>query len=73
MNEKLEAVAKGFESLASELESAVAHAKIAATHFRSQEVPRGCAHAVAVQGCLAEAQELMNEFMKAHRESARKV
>lgn len=67
MNEKLKAQAKHLDEIADELEKAVAHAKTAAAHFRSGEVPRGCAHTVAVEGHMLVASEHIQEIVKAHR------
>jgi hypothetical protein len=71
MNERLEAQAKRLDSVVRELEVAINHAKTAAAHFRSSEVPRGCAHTLALEGHLVAATELSNEIAKEHRQAAR--
>lgn len=43
MNQMLESQSKRLLQIAEELEAAASHAKIAANHFKSGEVPRGCA------------------------------
>ena len=70
MNEKLEAAAARFDALSLELEKARAHCAVAAAHFRAQEVPRGCAHAIAIRGHLLAASELLDAFAKAHSAQA---
>lgn len=70
-NEKHEQQAKHLDEIAVELEKAVAHAKTAASHFRSGEVPRGCAHAVAVEGHLIAANEHAQQIAKTHRLAAK--
>ena len=52
MNPELELQAGRFETIAFELEAALTHARIAASHLRQGEVPRGCAHAFALEGHL---------------------
>lgn len=71
MNEKLEVQAKRLEDAVVELEKAMAHAKVAAQHFRSGEVPRGCAHTLATQGHTVVVNEILNEIAKTHRIAAK--
>lgn len=71
MNEKLEIQAKHLDEIIVELEKAVAHAKTAAAHFRSGEVPRGCAHTVAVEGHVLVANECIEQIAKNHRLQAK--
>jgi hypothetical protein len=71
VSDKLEVVAQRFDSLIPELEKALKHCQIAARHFRSQEVPRGCAHAVAMQGHLQIAADWLEEFARIHRTFAK--
>jgi hypothetical protein len=71
MSDKHEAVAQRFDDLIPELEKALKHCQIAARHFRSKEVPRGCAHAMAMQGHLQIAADWLDEFAKIHRTFAR--
>ncbi len=70
MNENLEAQAARFEKMVLELEKAVAHAKTAAAHFRSGEVPRGCAHAVALEGHLFNIENLVRDVALFHSTQA---
>jgi hypothetical protein len=48
-----EAAARLDEQAAAELDRAAAHCRVAATHFRGAEVPRGAAHAWAALGISA--------------------
>ncbi|MBK7963369.1 MAG: hypothetical protein IPK04_20560 [Bdellovibrionales bacterium] len=70
-NEKLEEQARRLDEILKELEMAVAHVKTAAAHFRSGEVPRGCAHTVALEGHMIVAGEFLKEISKTHRLAAR--
>jgi hypothetical protein len=65
---RLEAAASLFESAADELELAGAHARRAAEHFRSGEVPRGTAHAWAALGHLRTGEERLMVQAREHRE-----
>jgi hypothetical protein len=64
---RLEAAASLYESAADELETAVAHCRRAAEHFRAREVPRGTAHAWAALGHLRVAEERLDEQAREHR------
>ena len=48
--DRLREVADRYESLVRDLERARDHARTAARHFHEGEVPRGCAHAFAIEG-----------------------
>jgi hypothetical protein len=65
--------AKSLDAIVTELEQAIAHAKIAAVHFRSGEVPRGCAHALAVDGHIQSANEALSQIAQRHRLAAAPV
>lgn len=71
MNETLEAQSKKLIQVAAELENAAAHARIAADHFKSGEVPRGCAHAFATKGHMAVASETLSLVAIDHRLKAK--
>jgi hypothetical protein len=73
MSERLEVQAKRLDDLVRELEKTVAHAKVAAAHFRSQEVPRACAHTMAVTGHLVVADTLLKEIAVDHRLAAKEA
>ena len=60
-----------FDSLASELEQAVAHARTAAEHYRSGETARGAAHGFAVQGHWARAGRTLEQLAEIHAAHAR--
>jgi hypothetical protein len=65
--------AKALDQIVTELEKAIAHAKVAAIHFRSGEVPRGCAHALAVDGHIQIADEALSQLAQRHRLAASAV
>lgn len=71
MNDVLEIQSKRLLQIAEELEKAVAHAKIAANHFKAGEVPRGCAHSLATEGHIAAASETLSILAKDHRLKAK--
>jgi len=73
MKEGHELQAKSFDEIVTELEKAMAHAKVAAAHFRSGEVPRGYAHALAVDGHIQVAHEALSQVAKRHRLAAAPV
>ena len=62
--------AKSLDEIVTELEKAIAHAGTAAAHFRSGQVPRGCAHALAVDGHVQVANEALPQVAKRHRLAA---
>jgi hypothetical protein len=62
----LEETARLYEAAAEELEQAVAHCRVAAEHFRNQEIPRGAAHAWAARGHLLNAQARLDEQAREH-------
>lgn len=67
---RLEAAALLFESAADELELAGAHARRAAEHFRTGDVPRGTAHAWAAVGHVRTGEERLMVQAREHRERA---
>ncbi len=66
MTDALEAAARLYEDAAAELESAVAHCRVAAQHFRDELVPRGTAHAWAARGHLLNAEALLDAQAREH-------
>ena len=52
--------------IAGELERAAAHARTAAKHFEAREVPRGCAHIVAVEGHVIKARHTLEGVIENH-------
>jgi hypothetical protein len=68
---QFEQQANALDEAAAELEKAAAHAKTAAAHFRSSEVPRACAHVLAVEGHLQATTESLAEIAKRHRLAAK--
>lgn len=71
MNPELELQAGRFETIAAELEAALTHARIAASHLHQGEVPRGCAHAFALEGHLLTVRQTLDEAAKVHAAHAR--
>jgi len=61
-----ETTAANLTEAAAELERAAAHARTAAAHFLGREVPRGCAHIVAVEGHLLKARRLLDGVAETH-------
>ena len=61
-----ELAARDCEAAAAELESAAQHMRTAARHFRDHEIPRACAHILAAEGHMLEAQEAIQERAKVH-------
>ncbi len=70
MNEKLEASAKQYDSIAQELVKAADHYRTAARHFRNQEIPRGSAHAYAGLGHINKAELLIKSESIKHAENS---
>jgi hypothetical protein len=64
----LEATARLYDGVANELDLAAQHCRVASSHFRNKEIPRGAAHAWAAYGHLVEAQERMREQAREHAE-----
>jgi hypothetical protein len=64
---RLEEAATLYERAASELDTAAAHARRAAEHFRNGEVPRGTAHAWATRGHVVAAERSLDEQALEHR------
>jgi acetyl esterase/lipase len=58
--------ASRFDLIASEAESAAAHARTAAVHFRNFEIPRAGAHAFALEGHLANIRRVLDEAAVEH-------
>ena len=65
--------AKKLDRIADEAVMLAEHARVAATHFRSGEVPRAGAHALALEGHLIAARRLLDEIAVAHAAKARAV
>lgn len=62
--------AERLTKLSHELKQAIGHAEIAKSHFLNAEVPRACAHALALEGNLEMARELLSSIAKTHREKS---
>lgn len=71
MPNDFETQSKHLLQIATELEQAAAHARTASDHFLQKEVPRACAHTLAVDGHIIAAKELLNEIAKIHRLKAK--
>jgi hypothetical protein len=63
---RLEAAAALHDAAAAELERAAAHSRVAATHLRNGEIPRGAAHAWAAHGHVLAAQDRLGEQALMH-------
>jgi hypothetical protein len=68
---RLDSAAALYEEAAKELDTAAAHARRAAEHFRNGEVPRGTAHAWATRGHLLAAEKPLDAQALEHRLRAR--
>jgi hypothetical protein len=66
MKSDIEQQVKKLKLISSELETAIKHSNIAAKHFESSEIPRGCAHTLALQGHLNSVNDLLKEIAKLH-------
>jgi hypothetical protein len=66
----LEATAQLYDEAAKELALAAQHCEVAAGHFRSNEVPRGTAHAWAALGHMREAEVRLDEQAREHSRRA---
>ena len=65
--------AKRFDAMIEEASKVADHARIAAAHFRSGEVPRAGAHALALEGHLISIRQLLDQVAVAHAARARTV
>ncbi len=65
-----EDTATQYEQAAAELERAAAHLRVTAQHFRERDVPRGCAHAFAATGHLANAEVTIRAMAQRHASRA---
>jgi hypothetical protein len=63
-------IAKMFDEIVVQLEAAGRHARTAGDHFRGSEIPRGCAHALALEGHLVTARRLLDEIATMHAQHA---
>lgn len=66
-----ESTASQYDRISAELEAAAAHARVAASHFRDREAPRGCAHAFSTQGHMRTAQNILDELSMIHATKSR--
>jgi hypothetical protein len=66
MSGALDAVADAYEEIATELERALAHVRVAAQHYRDGVVPRGAAHAWSAHGHLLDAAEQLARQARDH-------
>jgi hypothetical protein len=58
--------AERLERIAAEAQRLADHARVAAGHFRAQDIPRGAAHGLALAGHLANIRALFDEVASAH-------
>ena len=66
MNNDLKDQSNRLKSISAELEKALKHSSIAIDHFQNSEVPRACAHTLALEGHIHVVQELLIEISKLH-------
>lgn len=71
MSDPRDEVAAAFRVAAEQLERAAAHCRIAALHYSERDVPRGCAHAFAALGDLAQARSTIDGNAVVHAGKAR--
>ncbi|QKC71285.1 hypothetical protein EB815_20705 [Mesorhizobium loti] len=57
--------------IANELEAAAKHVITAHVHFSGGEVPRGCAHVLALEGHILRVRHLLDDIQLRHAEHAR--
>ncbi|RYZ75704.1 MAG: hypothetical protein EOP06_32075 [Proteobacteria bacterium] len=70
MNDTSNNQAEKLRNIADELEMAAKHARIAADHFKSGAVPRGCALTLGTEGHVHFATDLLKAVALAHKEKA---
>ena len=58
--------AQTFAEITNELEQALKHSQICESHFQAGEVPRGCAHAFALEGHLENVMALLKQVKVLH-------
>ena len=66
----LEKTAERLDAIAAELTKALGHCRTAADHFRNKEVPRGCAHILALQGHIFQYETILREIAVVHSTKA---
>lgn len=66
----LVATAARYDKSADELDRAASHLRIAAQHFRADDVARGCAHVFAAYGHVHVVQRQIDEHAEEHRTKA---
>lgn len=66
MSSAIMETAARFRRMVEELDKASRHARIGEEHFLNKEIPRGCAHALALQGHLNACQRLLDEMAEEH-------
>jgi hypothetical protein len=71
MSERTEASARLYDQVAAELDRAAEHARVAAQHFRDENVPRAAAHAWATYGHMRTARDRLDEQAREHAERSR--
>lgn len=64
--ERREQQARRLEQIADEARQLADHARVAASHFRSDEIARAGAHALALEGHLVSVRRLLDEIAVLH-------
>jgi len=65
--------AKRLDTIGAEAEKLAAHAKVAAHHFRTGEVPRGAAHTLSVEGHFLNIRAELDAIAREHAERSQPV
>ncbi len=71
MNHSVQDQSDIFSQITEELKSCIKHSEASQEHFSEGEVPRGCAHAFALDGHLAKISFLLEQAKKKHAEMAK--
>lgn len=63
--------ANQFKDISNELETALKHSQICESHFENGNVPKGCAHAFALEGHLERVLDKLKEVKINHAKMAK--
>jgi hypothetical protein len=58
-------------AIQNELKTSLAHTETAINHFGQMEIPRGCAHILALQGHLAKVNDILTEIQIDHADHSK--
>lgn len=71
MNKNLKDQIDRMKTVLQQLELASTHSKTCISHLESQEIPRTCAHLVALEGHLEVVKSEISEFKRKHSQMAK--